>query len=96
MSSDELTALLGVADSVRAGRRHRQSEDEDAVSLTPEEAAENLAALLDASAYKRVRIVWKVDLAKIVPTLRDIFGLNCNWVMCQSFPARVIELQLWN
>lgn len=54
LSSDELTALLGVADSVRAGRRHRLSEDEDAVSLTPEEAAENLAALLDASAYKRI------------------------------------------
>ena len=42
MSVDDLTALLGVADSVRVG------------TLTPEEATENLTALLDASAYRRV------------------------------------------
>ena len=58
LTPDDLAALLALADAVQVRRRDSATSDDDdevGLEMTPTDAAENLAALLDAVAAKQVR-----------------------------------------
>ena len=59
LTPDDLAALLALNDAVQVRRRDAATSDDDddaGLEVTPVDAAENLAALLDASAAKKVKL----------------------------------------
>ena len=81
LTSDELSALVAVADAVQVGPRRRHSEDDAEVdAVTPIEAADNLAALLDAVATRKVSHVICEKLSSVAPSAGGVVVMSKSHV----------------